>query len=527
MNLNNNTNSFISMNNRSLVAITVALLLMVGLFHSSLTTMVLYWYDNEEFGHAFLLPAISFYFIWQKRYEFLEVSVTKTWVGIAIVFAGVLLYLLGVLSAIYTIQQNAMVLVIIGLFVSLLGTEISKKVTIPLLLLFFMVPLPGFLYNTLSNNLQLLSSQIGVFVIRLFDISVYLEGNVIDLGVYKLQVVEACSGLRYLFPLMTLGLIASYIYKSSILKKAIIFLSTIPITVLMNSFRIGMIGVLVEYYGIEMAEGFLHDFEGWIIFMACMFILILEMWLLSKFSRIKLPFTELFNIDTYQPENKGTSDLPVKKLSTTIVYTVPLLIIGLIFSQLIGKRIDDVPERLSFSVFPTQVSEYTGKKEIFESNIIDALNFDDYLIANYTHQSDQVPINIYVGYYNTQRADKVPHSPKACLPGGGWIITKSDVISFDLEGGEGDLSVNRVVIHKAGTKQLVYYWFKQRDRNITSEYFVKWYMLIDSIFKNRTDGALVRYVTVVKKGESLTDAELRIQAFIKETNPLMSKYIPD
>ena len=111
----------------------------------------------------------------------------------------------------------------------------------------------------------------------MFGISVYLEGNVIDLGSYKLQVVEACSGLRYLFPLVSLSFIAAYIYHGAFWKKAIIFLSSIPITVLMNSFRIGVIGVLVEYGGPGQAEGFLHDFEGWIIFMACIAILVLEM----------------------------------------------------------------------------------------------------------------------------------------------------------------------------------------------------------------------------------------------------------
>jgi len=197
-----------------------------------------------------------------------------------------------------------------------------------------------------------------------------------------------------------------------------------------------------------------------------------------------------------------------------------------VFSQVIGDRIDKVPERLSFSGFPTEISEYKGKLDKFDANIIDALNFDDYLIADYVHQTDGSQVNVYIGYYELQRADKVPHSPKACLPGGGWVITKSDIVSFDLKDGS-KLSTNRVVIHKGDSKQLVYYWFKQRDRNITSEYFVKWYMLVDSIFKNRTDGALVRYVTNIKSNESLADAELRVQEFIKEINPVMIKYIPD
>src|SRR5207249_6025920 len=172
-----------------------------------------------------------------------------------------------------------------------------KLVWVPLMILFFMVPLPNFLYQGLSAQLQLLSSKLGVSVIRLCDISVFLEGNVIDLGNYKLQVAEACSGLRYLFPLMALGFIAAYFFKGALWKRAIIFLSTIPITILMNSLRIGVIGVMVEHWGRAAAEGFLHDFEGWVIFMTCTVVIVGEMWLLAKIGSNKHSLREVFGVD--------------------------------------------------------------------------------------------------------------------------------------------------------------------------------------------------------------------------------------
>ena len=512
------------------IAIFVAMLIIAYTFYESLGNLVRYWYGHEEFGHAFFIPVISIYLIWQKRFELYEVSIKNTWVGLLVVLFGTLLFLLGNLSAIYIIQQYALVFTLIGLFLSVLGTDAAKKVVLPLVLLFFMIPLPGFLYNTLSGELQLISSQIGVFVIRLFDISVYLEGNVIDLGVYQLQVVEACSGLRYLFPLMTLGLIMSYMYRSSWLNKAIIFFSTIPITVLMNSFRIGMIGIMVEYWGIEMAEGFLHDFEGWIIFMACLSVLIIEMWVLNKFSKSSVPFSGVFNLDLIEAKapDKTTPVIP-KKIPRTILLVLPILVISMLVLVIVTskEKTSALPDRLDFSGFPMTTENYVGIKESFEFDIIDALNFDDYLIANFTStKSDSGSYNIYIGYYATQSADKVPHSPKACLPGGGWIITDSNVVTFSLEGG-GSISANRAIIHKGDNKQLVYYWFKQRNRLITSEYLVKWYLLVDSISKNRTDGALVRYVTPMSAGEDLSSAENRLRKFIVEVNPLANQYIPD
>ena len=103
-----------------------------------------------------------------------------------------------------------------------------------LVFLLFMVPLPRFIQFNLSNELQLISSQLGAGIVRLFGIPVSLEGNVIDLGSYKLQVVEACSGLRYLFPLMSFGLLCAVLFKAPVWQRALVFLSSLPITIVMN-----------------------------------------------------------------------------------------------------------------------------------------------------------------------------------------------------------------------------------------------------------------------------------------------------
>ena len=177
---------------------------------------------------------------------------------------------------------------------------------VPLVYLVFMIPIPPFLQNKLSGLLQLWSSALGVSVIELFGISVYLEGNVIDLGNYQLQVVEACNGLRYLYPLASFGFLLAYMYQAPLWQRAFIFLSSIPITVLMNSFRIGVIGVLVEHYGIAHAEGFLHDFEGWVVFMACVAILLAEMWLLARLTGDRRPWAEIFRLDLHGEVSVGT-----------------------------------------------------------------------------------------------------------------------------------------------------------------------------------------------------------------------------
>jgi len=134
----------------------------------------------------------------------------------------------------------------------------------------------------LSSQLQLWSSALGVGCLQLVGVTAFRDGNVIDLGTVQLQVVEACSGIRYLLPLTSLALLCAYLFKDLMWKRVILVLSSIPISIVVNGFRIGMIGVLVERYGQGAAEGFYHLFEGWVLFMASLGLLILEMWILAK-----------------------------------------------------------------------------------------------------------------------------------------------------------------------------------------------------------------------------------------------------
>ena len=159
-----------------------------------------------------------------------------------LVVIGVGLSFLGDLSTLYIVVQYAFLVVLAGLALTFMGWRGFKEIWVPLLLLAFMIPLPTFCIRVFGANRNSSLRRLGVAIIRLFGISVLLEGNVIDLGNYKLQVAEACNGLRYLFPLMALGFIAAYFFKGALWKRAIIFLSTIPITILMNSFRIAVIG---------------------------------------------------------------------------------------------------------------------------------------------------------------------------------------------------------------------------------------------------------------------------------------------
>lgn len=497
-----------------------------AIFFDSLKYMVEQWLGMEEYSHGFLLPVIAIFLIWQKKDQLEQIEFNGSWLGFALAAFGFAVYLVGELSTLFIVIQYAFLTVLMGLALSLLGWRGFKLIFVPLILLVLMIPLPNFLYQSLSSQLQLISSEIGVAVIRLFGVSVYLEGNVIDLGSFKMQVVEACSGLRYLFPLMTLGFVAAYFFKGVFWKRAVIFLSTIPITVLMNSFRIGMIGITVELWGPEMAEGFLHDFEGWVVFMASTAVLVSEMWLFAKLGKDPRPLREVFGLDFPAPTPSGVQRR-VRPLPSPFIASAVMVLGVALMAGFLPERVEVPPQRKEFSDFPLELGEWKGKGGQLESIYIDTLKFDDYVMADFTGPS-AAPINFYAAYYASQKKGESAHSPRTCIPGGGWEITSLEQRTIPNASVAGNpLKVNRAVIQLGDTRQLVYYWFQQRGRVITNEYLVKWFLFWDALTRNRTDGALVRLTTLVLPGQDIVKADAALSSFAATATKPLGAYIPD
>ncbi len=507
------------------ILLAIGLISIYFIFQEGIIHAVQKW-DTPEYSHAYLIPLISLFIVWQKNNQIIKQPFPGSWWGTLIVVAGLFFWLLGEMSALYVIIKYALLVVIFGLVLSFSGVRQMGLYFFPVALLFFTIPLPNFIYNNLSAYLQLISSNIGVEVIRLFGISVYLEGNVIDLGTYKLQVVEACNGLRYLFPLVTLGVIAAYFYQDSFWKKCVVVASTLPITILMNSIRIGVIGVLVEHWGIAMAEGFLHDFEGWVIFMICFAILLIEMWLLTKLTSGK-SLREVLSIETPARLDMTQYHVTQRSIPVPFYLSVLAIVIVSISNVVLPDRQEKIPTRASFNQFPDEIAEWKSHRKAMEAQFINALKFEDYLLSNYT--SKQGALELYIAYYDSQRKGESAHSPRSCLPGAGWRITdrRPVVIDYATDDIQKRINVSRMLIRQGDQRYLMYYWFKQRDRHLTNEYLVKWYLFWDGLTRSRTDGALIRVIYPLPKGEDANKGDSIVQSFLRETLPVLPDYVPD
>jgi len=497
------------------------------LYYDSWTWVIGSWFTTEEYSHGLFIPLIVSFLIWQKKNEISQLSFHGTANGLFLLLVGLLVFFVGRFSALDILVQYSLIIILLGITLSVTGAKIFRLIWVPILFLTFSIPLPNFLFQGLSSNLQLLSSKLGVAIIRLFDISVFLEGNVIDLGTYKLQVVEACSGLNYLFPLMSIAFICAYFFQAALWQRSIIFLSSIPITVIMNSLRIGLIGVLTDHYGKSMAEGFLHDFEGWFIFMICTAILVGEMWVLARFSKEPRPLMEVFGLTIPEPFPAGTI-FKEQQLPKHYWAVLAMLILSVGISQSIDKREEIIPMRSDFSEFPLQLGNWQGHRQTMDKIYLDALKLSDYIIADFINSQESAPVNFYSAYYTSQRKGASIHSPRSCMPGGGWVIDSLETIEVkDVTLNGKPLRVNRTVIKKDEARQLVYYWFQQRGRDLTNEYLVKWYLLWDAISMNRTDGALVRLTTTVPLSEDLSVADRRLTAFLQAAQPQLTRFIPN
>lgn len=504
----------------------LVLCLLAVLYWDGVGELLLRWAGHDEFSHGYLIPVVALFLAWQQRGLLAGVPFTGSWAGVVLLLLGLFMYFAGTLGTIFMVVHYSLVLVLFSLALSYTGWGPMRYLWAAFFYLIFMIPFPPFLLNQLSLALQLISSELGVAFIAWFGIPVFVEGNVIDLGIYKLQVVDACSGLRYLFPLMSFGFLIAYLFKGPLWQRVVVFLSTIPITVLMNSFRIGVVGLLVQAKGIEMAEGFLHDFEGWLIFVACTLLLLGEVWLFVKLGGRRRAFADAFRLDDapLPPASVPRATRPVPR---PFWAAVAILGLSVALAQALDARAPSQPQRMSFAMFPDRIGAWNGQPETLESQVLEALDLDDYFIADFIAGDDRA-VNFYVAYYGSQDVGEAAHSPRSCIPGGGWKIVDLQTHVVDDVRVRGEpLRVNRLKIQRGTTKQLVYYWFQQRDRILTSEYAVKWFLFWDGLTRNRTDGALLRLTTVVPPWEDWEDGDRRLTAFARDLYPELSPFLPD
>jgi exosortase len=247
--------------------IVVLAALLLWLYSPTLSHLVGQWWNDPNFSHGFFVPLFSAFVIWQERSRFAALTPRPSWWGLLFLGFGLCVLIAGQLGAELFLSRLSLLIVLAGSIVLFLGWNFFRALLFPWAFLFLMIPIPTIVFNLITFPLQLLASKVASTVLPWMGVPVLREGNVIQLPTMALEVAEACSGIRSLMSLVTLAVIYGYLMERKVAVRVLLALASIPIAVAANSLRIVGTGLLVQYWDPEKAEGFFHEFSGWLIFM--------------------------------------------------------------------------------------------------------------------------------------------------------------------------------------------------------------------------------------------------------------------
>ncbi len=255
--------------------------LLLWLYHTIFSRLVLQWLHDPNFSHGFFVPIFSLFVLWERRSKIASLPQQPAWSGLLVLTFGLCVLATGVLGAELFLSRTSFLLVITGLAALFLGWGHVRAALFPLLFLLLMIPIPSIVFNSITSPLQTLASIFAAHMLPLLGVPVLREGNILRLPAMALEVAQACSGIRSLMSLLTLAIIYGYLMEPRTWIRVTLAVASIPVAVLANSLRIVGTGLIVQYWDPAKAEGFFHLFSGWLVFVVSLGML----YLLHKFLR--------------------------------------------------------------------------------------------------------------------------------------------------------------------------------------------------------------------------------------------------
>jgi exosortase len=245
-----------------MLAVLVAIL-----YYSVLARLGQAWWNDPNFSHGFFVPLFSLFVMWQEWSRIAATAVRPSSWGTPIVIASLAMLIVGTLGAELFLSRCSLIFLLAGLIVCFYGWACFCTLLFPWACLFLMVPIPAIVFNQITFPLQFLASEVSASMLRALGVPVLREGNVIRLPVMPLEVAEACSGIRSLVSLGTLAVIYGYLLEKKTWNRLALVIAAVPIAVFANGLRITGTGLVAQYWDPARAEGFFHEFSGWVLFL--------------------------------------------------------------------------------------------------------------------------------------------------------------------------------------------------------------------------------------------------------------------
>ncbi len=494
----------------SLLLLSLISALAVG-YAGTFAGLVKVWLKDADYTYAFSIPLVSGYIIWKRRHLIAQTHKRKEWSGGIFFFVFLILSIYGVLGSSPSAVRSSLPLIILSLILFCYGKKTLKVLAFPVTLLIFTIPLPTLLQTQIGVPLQLASTKLGEYFLRLLGVTVFVEGNVIDLGVTQLQVVEACSGLRYILPLLALGVVFVNFFVHTRWKQITLVLSTIPIAIICNALRIGITGFLAQRYNLRVAEGFFHGFSGWLIFVFALALLLV----LYAILRMLPPRGRTVNKRIVSFEGQTERLNSANNTLAVIIASVFLLAVGIL--SYATASLPPVRIQNGFNQFPLKINGWRGRVENIDPKIIQLSGAEEAFNAIYRSNTGDF-VSLFIGYRASPftESENFFHSPNVCLPSLGWVtlaITNhqiSEVPGFD------SIVVRKMLIEKMGYRQLVYYWFQTKNRVSSNVHMNRLHLTFHALRRDNTHDLFIRPITPLGPNEAADEASERLDQFVRD-----------
>lgn len=250
--------------------------LLVAIYFRIAIKLVFDWYTIPDYSHGFLVPLFAIFLVWDNRKAIRATPIRPSWAGIGLVVFALAVLILGVYGVDLFTSRISFVFLLAGLVWTFFGRLMLRRLLFPLFVLVLAIPFPAIVFNQITFPLQLLASHLASMILPSLGVPVLQDGNVIELPVMKLEVAEACSGIRSLMSLFTLAVFYGYFLEKTTVRRVILALASIPIAVAANVVRIVGTGLCVQYWDPIKALGFFHEFSGWVMFvisLCCLYLI--------------------------------------------------------------------------------------------------------------------------------------------------------------------------------------------------------------------------------------------------------------
>jgi exosortase len=265
----------ISRKSREWIRWPIFLFVLTSLLYAPiLKQLVLQWWSDADYAHGFIVPLFSGYLLWHQRARWVNSQVEPSNFGFLVMVVGIALLLVGSLGAELFTSRFSLLVLLAGMVLYLGGWKMLRSVSFPLGFLIFMIPLPAIIYNQITFPLQLLASRVATSWLEFMQVPVFREGNVLNLPNYSLEVVEACSGVRSLMTLISLAVAYGYLADRRRWVRYTLPVLMVPLAIISNATRIVGTGFLTYHFGPQAAQGFFHEFSGWIIFLVALVLMV-------------------------------------------------------------------------------------------------------------------------------------------------------------------------------------------------------------------------------------------------------------